>query len=73
MRYLMMNVRRSDWETLKRILPNLSSPTVVPLARSGWIAIHSAVPEEALWNTIEELTLSGAKDILSVPVDIMVP
>ena len=73
MRYLMMNVRRSDWEKLKRILPNLSSPTVVPLARSDWIAIHSAVPEEALWNTIEELTLSGAKDILSVPVDIMVP
>ncbi len=73
MRYLMMNVRRSDWDSLKKVLPNLSSPTVLPLARPGWIAIHSAVPEEAVWNTIEELTRRGARDILSVPVDIMVP
>lgn len=73
MRYLMMNVRRSDWDSLKKVLPNLSSPTVVPLARPGWIAIHSAVPEKAVWNTIEELTRRGARDILSVPVDIMVP
>ncbi len=73
MRYLMMNVRRSDWDKLKKVLPNLSSPTVVPLAREGWLAIHSAVPEDVVWNTIEELTRCGAKDILSVPVDIMVP
>lgn len=72
MRYLMMNARRSDWEDLRNVLPHLSSPTVMPLAKPGWIAIHSAVAEEAVWDLIEDLTKCGARDILSVPIQIMV-
>ncbi len=72
MRYLMMNARRSDWDELKTVLPHLSSPTVMPLAEPGWIAIHSAVQEEAVWDLIEELRERGARDILSVPIQIMV-
>ena len=72
MRYLMMNALRSDWDDLKSVLPHLSSPTVMPLAKPGWISIHSAVPEEEVWDVIEDLRKRGARDILSIPVQIMV-
>ena len=57
---------------IKRILPGLKSPTVVPLAEAGMVAVHSAVPEEIFWEVIEKLTEAGASDILVVPVEKMV-
>jgi len=50
----------------------MKSPTIVPLAEHGLIAIHSAVPEEFFWDVIEKLKRAGASDILVVPVEKMV-
>ena len=72
MRYLMMNANKRDLEKLRRVLPHLSSPTIMPLAEDGSIAIHSAVPYEDVWKVIEELRQNGASDILAVPVEVMV-
>ena len=62
----------SDLERLRTILPHLSSPTVMPLADDGEIAIHSAVPAKDVWEVMEELRNNGARDILAVPVEVMV-
>ena len=72
MRYLMMNAHQRDLERLRAILPHLSSPTVMPLAEDGSIAIHSAVPAKDVWEVMEELRRNGASDILAVPVEVMV-
>ena len=45
-KYVMMNAPETALERIKEILPGLKSPTVVPLATKGMIAVHSAVPEE---------------------------
>lgn len=71
-KYVMMNAPAGALEEIKRILPGMKSPTVVPLAEEGMIAVHTAVPEEFFWDVIERLQGTGATDILVVPVEKMV-
>jgi len=68
----MMNAPKGALEEIKRILPGMRSPTVVPLAERDMLAIHSAVPEELFWDVIEKLRKAGASDILVVPIEKMV-
>jgi ATP phosphoribosyltransferase len=68
----MMNAPEEALEEIQEILPGMKSPTVVPLARKGMIAVHTAVPEEFFWEVIEKLQGTGATDILVVPVEKMV-
>ncbi|MBI4447273.1 MAG: ATP phosphoribosyltransferase [Acidobacteria bacterium] len=71
-KYIMMNAPQSALERIQQILPGMKSPTIVPLAETGMIAIHSAVPEEFFWDVIENLKKAGASDILVVPIEKMV-
>jgi ATP phosphoribosyltransferase len=68
----MMNAPKTALEEIKAILPGMKSPTVVPLAEEGMVAVHSAVPEEFFWDVIEKLRKTGASDILVVPIEKMV-
>lgn len=71
-KYVMMNVPETALEQIKAILPGMKSPTIVPLADTGMMALHSAVPEEFFWDVIEKLKKAGASDILVVPIEKMV-
>ncbi len=71
-KYVMMNAPRSSLERIRGILPGMKSPTVLPLADEGMIAVHSAVPEEVFWEVIEKLQETGASDILVLPVEKLV-
>jgi ATP phosphoribosyltransferase len=71
-KYVMMNAPESALEQIREILPGMKSPTIVPLAEPGLIAVHTAVPEEYFWDVIEKLKAVGAADILVVPVEKMV-
>ncbi len=71
-KYVMMNAPEKSLKEIKEILPGMRSPTVVPLAEEGMVAVHSAVPEEFFWDVIEQLKKAGATDILVVPVEKMV-
>jgi len=71
-KYVMMNAPEEALEEIQKILPGMKSPTVVPLAERGMIAVHTAVPEEFFWDVIEKLQVTGATDILVVPVEKMV-
>ena len=71
-KYVMMNAPAGSLEEIRQILPGMKSPTVVPLAQDGMIAVHTAVPEEFFWDVIEKLQGTGASDILVVPVEKMV-
>lgn len=71
-KYVMMNAPETALVEIREILPGMKSPTIVPLAEPGMIAIHSAVPEEFFWDMIEKLKRAGASDILVVPVEKMV-
>ena len=50
----------------------MKSPTVLPLAESGWSSVHSVVNENDFWEIIENLKALGAQGILVVPIEKMI-
>jgi ATP phosphoribosyltransferase len=72
-RYVMMNAPRSSVPTIESLIPGLESPSVIPLAHDGMVAIHSVIPADALWHVLPELEAAGATGILVLPVDQLIP
>jgi ATP phosphoribosyltransferase len=50
----------------------MKSPTVLPLAESGWSSVHSVLDENDFWNIIQKLKEAGAQGILVVPIEKMI-
>jgi len=71
--YLMMNVKRSSLDTVKRVLPGLAGPTVMDVASNeGLVAVHAVVNEERVYSLINALKRAGAKDILVMAIQRMI-
>lgn len=71
--YLMMNVKRASLDTVRRILPGLSGPTVMDVASSeDLVAVHAVVNEERVYALISQLKRAGAKDILVMAIQRMI-
>lgn len=70
-KYVMMNVPQESLEYITTIMPGLKSPTVLPTADANWMAIHTAIRENVLWDVIEELKSLGAQGILVSPIEKM--
>jgi ATP phosphoribosyltransferase len=72
-KYLMMNAPATTLAEIERLLPALESPTVIPLAHAGMIAIHSVVGADDVWGLLPRLKLAGASGILVLPIEKIVP
>jgi ATP phosphoribosyltransferase len=72
-KYLMMNAPGASLGEIERLLPALDSPTVIPLAHEGRIAIHSVVGADEVWSLLPRLKSAGASGILVLPIEKMVP
>jgi ATP phosphoribosyltransferase len=72
-KYLMMNAPASHLGEIEALLPALESPTVIPLAHAGMIAIHSVVGADDVWGLLPRLKASGASGILVLPIEKIVP
>jgi len=72
-KYLMMNAPSAKLPELERLLPALESPTIIPLAHSGMIAIHSVVGADEVWGLLPRLKAAGASVILVLPIEKIVP
>ncbi|MDY0385849.1 MAG: ATP phosphoribosyltransferase [Methanolobus sp.] len=73
-RYLMMNVPTDSLETVKKILPGMAGPTVMKVeSDSSVLAVHAVVDASTIFATVDELKKAGAKDILVVPIERMMP
>jgi ATP phosphoribosyltransferase len=72
-KYLMMNAPIAKAAELEDLLPGLESPSVIPLAHEGMIAIHSVVDADAVWGLLPKLKAAGASGILILPIEKLVP
>ena len=72
-KYLMMNAPATRLGLLEDLLPGLESPSVIPLAHAGMIAIHSVVDADAVWGLLPRLKAAGASGILVLPIEKIVP
>jgi ATP phosphoribosyltransferase len=71
-KYLLMNVPDEKISKAIEILPSMRSPTILPLAQSGWSSLHTVVDADVLWEKIELLKEIGAEGILVLSVEKMV-
>jgi len=72
-KYLMMNAPAARLGEIEALLPALESPTVIPLAHAGMIAIHSVVGADDVWGLLPRLKAAGASGILVLPIEKIVP
>jgi ATP phosphoribosyltransferase len=71
-KYILLNAPNDNLDEIVSILPGMKSPTILPLAESGWSSVHSVVSEDTFWEIIEQLKAAGAQGILVVPIEKMI-
>jgi ATP phosphoribosyltransferase len=71
-KYVLLNAPNDSLDAIISLLPGMKSPTVLPLAESGWSSVHSVLSEEEFWDKIEALKKAGAQGILVVPIEKMI-
>lgn len=71
-KYILLNAPNHSLDKIVKVLPGMKSPTILPLAESGWSSVHSVVKENEFWQIIEKLREAGAQGILVVPIEKMI-
>jgi ATP phosphoribosyltransferase len=71
-KYIMLNAPNAQLDNIFSLLPGMKSPTVVPLAESGWSSVQSVVNENDFWEVIEKLKQFDAQGILVLPIEKMI-
>jgi ATP phosphoribosyltransferase len=71
-KYVLLNAPNDNLAEIISLLPGMKSPTVLPLAESGWSSVHSVLMENDFWEIIEKLKAAGAQGILVVPIEKMI-
>src|SRR5215212_2667391 len=71
-KYVLMNAPNDALDKIIALLPGMKSPTVLPLAETGWSSVHSVLSEDEFWEKIEALKNAGAQGILVVPIEKMI-
>ena len=71
-KYVLLNAPNDKLIQIVALLPGMRSPTILPLAESGWSSVHSVISENAFWENIDALKEAGAEGILIIPIEKMV-
>lgn len=71
-KYILLNAPNKKLKQIIDLIPGMKSPTVLPLAESGWSSVHSVISENDFWEVVEKLKLAGAEGILVVSIDQMI-
>lgn len=71
-KYVLMNVPNHALDRVIAMLPGMKSPTVLPLATTGWSSVHSVLSEDEFWEKIQAIKEAGAQGILVVPIEKMI-
>jgi ATP phosphoribosyltransferase len=71
-KYILLNAPNDRLSEIIKLIPGIKSPTVLPLAESGWSSVHSVINENDFWEIVEELKNAGAEGILVVSIDQMI-
>ena len=71
-KYILLNAPNDKLDQIIDLIPGMKSPTVMPLAESGWSSVHSVLSESQFWQIIGELRNLGAQGILVIPIEKMI-
>jgi len=68
-KYVVLNAPSDNLQDILKLLPGVKSPSVVPLAEEGWVAVHTVIPERDFWDRISQLKQAGAQGIVVMPIE----
>ncbi len=71
-KYVLMNAPNDHLKEIIEVLPGMKSPTVMPLAQTGWSSVHTVLDEKCFWEIIGKLKALGAEGILVLPIEKMI-
>lgn len=71
-KYILLNAPNEKLDQIIKVLPGMTSPTIMPLAKSGWSSLHSVINESEFWEVIGNLKKNGAEGILVIPIEKMI-
>lgn len=71
-KYILLNAPNEKLDEIIGLLPGMKSPTILPLAQTGWSSIHSVIEEKQFWEIIGKLKSLGAEGILIIPIEKMI-
>lgn len=71
-KYILLNAPNDKLEKIIELLPGMRSPSVLPLAETGWSSVHSVIEENDFWEVVESLKNAGAEGILVLSIDQMI-
>jgi ATP phosphoribosyltransferase len=71
-KYVLMNVPTPKLDEIIALLPGMRSPTVLPLAETGWSSVHTVIDNERFWEVLDLVKKAGAEGILVCPIEKMV-
>lgn len=71
-KYIMLNAPNDSLSRIIGLIPGAKSPSVLPLAETGWSSVHSVVSDERFWEVIGSLKAAGAQGILVLPIEKMI-
>ena len=66
---LKMNVPKDQLDTITKMIPSLTAPTVSPLYGTEWFAIESVITESVVRELIPRLMKAGAEGIIEYPLN----
>lgn len=69
LKYVVMNIPATRVAEAAEMLPAMKSPTVLPLADPAWSSLGVVIPQDELWDRIEQLKQLGAQDILVLALE----
>ncbi|MBQ7635576.1 MAG: ATP phosphoribosyltransferase [Bacteroidaceae bacterium] len=68
-KYILLNAPQDKVHEITALLPGVKSPTVMPLAETGWCSVHTVIDEERFWEIIGKLKAAGAQGILVMDIE----
>ncbi len=68
-KYVVLNIPKTSLSAILELLPGVKSPSVIPLAEVGWVAVHTVIPERDFWDRISQLKQAGAQGIVVMPIE----
>ncbi len=65
----MLNVRRSNLDTILALLPALQRPTISPLSDADWVAVNTILEERTVRDLIPKVKAAGGEGIVEYPLN----
>ena len=66
---LMLNVKRSDLQSILSLLPALQRPTISALSDDDWVAVNTIIEERTVRDLIPRLKAARAQGIVEYPLN----